>query len=101
MPKGYVIFATKIKDQVAYDEYVQKALPTVLQAGGRPIVVYDGPEVIEGAWHGGRTVVLEFNSMEAARTWHDSPAYQAVVGELHAAAEVNGVIVGEFEMPGA
>ena len=79
----------------------QKALPTILRSGGHPIVVHDGPEVIEGQWHGSRTVVLEFDSVEAARNWYNSPDYQAIVGERHASAEANAAIVGGFEMPGS
>jgi len=99
MAKGYAIFTEVIHDQSRYDGYVQKALPTILQVGGRPIVVHDDPEVIEGQWHGTRTVVLEFDSVEAARNWYNSPEYQAVAGERHASADANAVIVGGFEMP--
>lgn len=99
MTKGYVIFTEVINDQAAYDAYVEKALPTIIESGGKPLVIQDDPEVIEGQWHGPRTVVLEFESVEAARRWYNSDGYQAVVGERHAAAEANAVIVGEFEMP--
>jgi Domain of unknown function (DUF1330) len=50
-------------------------------------------------WHSDQTVILEFVSIEAARGWYNSPEYQAVVGQRHAAAECNAVIVGGFEMP--
>jgi uncharacterized protein (DUF1330 family) len=100
MPRGYVIFTEEIRDQAGYDSYVQKALPTILQSGGRPIVVHDGPELLEGQWHDGRTVVLEFESVQAAEDWYNSSAYQAVIGERHASTEANAVIVSEFEMPG-
>lgn len=98
MAKGYVIFTEVINDQAAYDAYVEKALPTIIESGGKPLVIQDDPEVIEGQWHGPRTVILEFESVEAARSWYNSADYQAVVGERHAAAEANAVIVGEFEM---
>lgn len=101
MPSGYVIFTEVIRDPARLDGYVQKALPTIVRSGGRPIIVQDDPEVIEGKWHGTRTVVLEFESVEAARNWYRSPEYQAVVGERHACAESNAVIVGGFQMPGA
>ena len=58
MAKGYVIFDEKIHDQAGYDAYVGKALPTIMQQGGRAIVVHDNPEVIEGEWFGSRVVVL-------------------------------------------
>lgn len=94
MPKGYAIFTEVIRDKAGYEGYVQKAIPTVTQSGGRLIVVHDNPEVIEGRWHGTRTVILEFDSVEAARTWYKSPGYQAIVGQRHKAAEANAVIVG-------
>ncbi len=99
MPKGYAIFTETINDQGRYDGYVQKALPTLIQSGGRPIVIHDGPEVLEGNWHGTRTVILEFDSVDAARNWYHSPAYQAIVGERHASTDANAAIVGGFEMP--
>ena len=94
MAKGYAIFTEVIRDQARYDGYVQKALPTVSQHGGRPIVVDDSPEQIEGKWHGSRTVILEFDSVQAARDWYKSSDYQAVIGERHASADANAVIVG-------
>ena len=101
MTKGYVIFAMTIHDQAGFEAYLQKALPTLIQSGGRPIIVDDHPEVIEGSWHGTRTAVLEFESVDAARTWYKSPGYQAIVGERHKAAETNAVIVGGLVIPGS
>ena len=101
MAKGYFIFTEDIHDQDGINAYAGKAVPTVLQSGGRPIVVEDNAEVIEGKWHGSRTIILEFDSVDAAKAWYNSDAYQAVVGERHAAADSNAVIVGGFEMPGA
>jgi uncharacterized protein (DUF1330 family) len=99
MAKGYVIFTETVRDRVAYDAYVEKAIPTILESGGRPIVVQDDPEVIEGQF-APRVVVLEFDSVEAARSWYGSPAYQAVISERLASADADAAIVGEFEMPG-
>ena len=98
MAKGYFIFTEIIRDQTRYDDYLQKAIPTVLQLGGRPIVADDDPEVIEGQWHGPRTVVLEFDSVEAARKWYKSSQYQAIIGQRHATAETNAAIVSGLEM---
>lgn len=100
MPKGYVVVVENINDQAKYDGYVTKAFPTILSKGGSPIVVHDDPEVLEGEWPWRRTIVLEFESVEKAREWYNSPEYQAVVGERHAAADANVAIVGGFEMPG-
>ena len=99
MPKGYVIFTEKVNDQEAMGAYAQVAIPTVLAAGGKFIVAGPPVDVLEGEWHGDRTVIVEFVSVEAARGWYNSPEYQAVVSQRHAAAESNAVIIGGFEPP--
>ena len=98
MPKGYVIFTSEIHDRERYDRYLEKAVPTILQYGGRPLVACDGPEVVEGRWDGSRVVVLEFDSRDAARRWYNSPEYQAIIGERQASAEAKVAIVGGFEI---
>jgi uncharacterized protein (DUF1330 family) len=99
MPKGYVVFTEAVADRGALDAYAQKAIPTVLGSGGVPVIAGPAEEVIEGDWHGDQTVVIEFESVEAARAWYNSDAYQAIVGERHAAAESNAAIFAGFEMP--
>jgi uncharacterized protein (DUF1330 family) len=102
MAKGYVIFVDeKISDAKALDEYVQKAVPTVLAAGGAPIVFGPPEDVLEGEWRGIQTVILEFPSVEAARGWYESAGYQALIGERQAASEGNAILIGGFEMPTA
>jgi uncharacterized protein (DUF1330 family) len=51
------------------------------------------PEVLEGEWHGTQTVLLEFESVDAARDWYYSDDYQAAVKLRQAAADCNGVIL--------
>ncbi len=97
MPKGYVIFSETTHDEARFAAYVDKAVPTVLEAGGRPIIFDDGPEVLEGEWKGARIVVVEFDSVEAARNWYTSPAYQAIIVERHASAEADAVLVAGLE----
>jgi len=97
MAKGYAIVTELIRDPALYRSYVEKAVHTIQQAGGRIIVADDNPTILEGEWHGSRTVVLEFNSAEAASGWYDSAEYQAIVGLRRAAAESNAVIVSGFD----
>jgi uncharacterized protein (DUF1330 family) len=61
------------------DEYVAKALPTIQSHGGRVVAFDEAPDVVEGAIDRPRTVILEFASREAFRTWYDSPEYQSVL----------------------
>ncbi len=100
MPKGYVIFTEDIHDPEGAGAYTKAAVPTVMAAGGRPIIFGDADDVVEGEWHGNKTVIIEFESVDAARAWYHSPEYQAVIGQRHASANSNVAIFDGFEMPG-
>lgn len=99
MPKGYVILTEAVKDQAGMDAYSRAAGPSMAQSGGVVLAVDGQPQLIEGEWHGDRTVVLEFESVEAARAWYESEAYEHAKPLRQAAAETNAVIVSGFEMP--
>ena len=91
MAKGYVIFAEKVNDADALNDYVQKAVPTVMQAGGRAVVFTPTVEVVEGEWPG-QTVIVEFDSVEAAKAWYNSDGYKPLIPERQAAADCNVII---------
>jgi uncharacterized protein (DUF1330 family) len=97
MPKGYVILTEAIKDPAGMAAY-GKAAGSLLAAGSI-LAVDTKPEVVEGDWHGDQTVVLEFESAEAARAWYFSPEYQNAKALRQAAADCNAVILSGFEMP--
>jgi uncharacterized protein (DUF1330 family) len=100
MARGYAIVTELIRDPEIYRKYVEKAVGTIQQAGGRIIVADGNPTVLEGRWHGSRTVILEFDSVQAAHGWYDSAEYQAIVGLRRAAAESNAAILSGFEARG-
>jgi uncharacterized protein (DUF1330 family) len=96
MPKGYVIFTEAIHDQEAMGTYSQAAFPTIMDVGSNVLVASQGAEVLEGEWHGNQTVVLEFESVEAAKAWYESDDYQAAVPLRQAAADCNVAILPGF-----
>jgi uncharacterized protein (DUF1330 family) len=51
------------------------------------------PEELEGEWHGTQTVLLEFESVEAAHEWYNSDAYQEAAKIRKKAADCNGAIL--------
>ena len=74
---AYVIVDVNITDAEAYEEY-KKATPTTLAAHGGTFIARGGTvEVLEGDWQPGRVVILEFESVEAAKKWWSSPEYEA------------------------
>jgi uncharacterized protein (DUF1330 family) len=97
-PKGYVILTEDIRDRAGMDAYGEASTAPLVEFGGRVLVVDEQVEVLEGTWHGTRTVVVEFDSVERVREWYDSPSYQAALPLRRAAAECNVVVASGFEL---
>jgi len=57
-------------------------------------------KTIEGTPPGPQTVILKFESTDAAKAWYESPAYQAVVGKRLAATEGFAIISQSMNMRG-
>lgn len=93
-PKGYVILTEEIKDPDGMKAYGRAAGAAMGEV--KILAVDPKPEVLEGNWHGHQTVVLEFESVEAARAWYDSDAYVKARELRQAAAETNAVILSGF-----
>jgi uncharacterized protein (DUF1330 family) len=98
VPKGYVILTEDIRDRAGMDAYGAASTAPLVEFGGRVLVVDEQVEVLEGTWHGTRTVVVEFESVERVREWYDSPSYRAALPLRRAAADCNVVIAAGFEM---
>ncbi len=93
---AYFIAQYRVNDPDLYREYQAGAGPTI-QAHGAELVVFDvAAETIEGAPPGPQTVVLKFESPEAAKAWYGSEEYQAVVGKRLKATEGFAVISQSF-----
>jgi uncharacterized protein (DUF1330 family) len=92
MPKAYVIFNENVHDQAGMDEYGRAAAPAIFESGGRILSFDTNPQPLEGEC-AGRVVLLEFDSVEAARAWYDSPTYQSALPLRLAAADSNAVII--------
>ncbi len=78
---GYFALLVDINDHDAYAEYVRAVPPTYAKYGGRMAVRGPIMEVVEGALdigNGTRLVVLEFDSVDLARSWWTSAEYQRV-----------------------
>lgn len=67
---------------------------------GKVLVVDEDVTVLEGEWHGTRTVIVEYESVDAARAWYESPEYAAALPVRQRAASCNVAILSGFEMSG-
>lgn len=89
MPKGYVIARVTVTNPEAYAEYAKGASEAIRKYNGRPLVRGGAHEALEGEARP-RNVVIEFESVEQARRYYNSPEYQA------AKAHREGACVAEF-----
>ena len=75
---AYVIVDIDVKDSTTYTEYIGLAPVTVEAHGGKYLARAGRTEVLEGEWVPKRLVILQFESIERARAWLDSPEYKPV-----------------------
>jgi uncharacterized protein (DUF1330 family) len=79
-----------------FEKYRAEAPKSIAQYGGKYIVRGGAMEVLEGAAPHPRIVMLEFPSVEQAKTWYNSPEYQGVIGMRHQASTGSGFVVEGF-----
>lgn len=101
MPAYLIVYReTPVSDEDAIAEYSQRnresAANSQAQFGVVPRVVYGTVEGLEGATPDG-VVMLEFPSMEAARGWYESEAYQQAIPFRQKAAKWRVVLVEGVE----
>jgi len=90
---AYVISDIEVLDAAAYPEYVALSPPTVKAYGGRFLARAGHTENLEGDWLPTRLVILEFESVERAKAWLNSPEYAPVKALRHRAARTNMVVI--------
>jgi uncharacterized protein (DUF1330 family) len=72
---AYVIADIEVTDPSGYQGYAEQAPRTVADHGGRYLARGGALQSLEGEWRPHRLVILEFESVEAARRWHSSEDY--------------------------
>jgi uncharacterized protein (DUF1330 family) len=92
MPKGYCIVRVDVHSPEAYAQYAKAASDAIKKHGGRPLVRGGAYEAVEGPARA-RNVVLEFDSVEAARNFYFSEEYERARKMREYAATVEYVIV--------
>jgi uncharacterized protein (DUF1330 family) len=75
--KGYIYVEMTINDPERFRDYTQLSAPAVRAAGGCYPVAGVTPEVLEGRFDAHRVVLVEFGSVEGARSFYYSAAYLA------------------------
>ena len=90
---AYVIVDIEVTDPVGYEEYKKQAAPTVALYGGKYIARGGPNETLEGDWRANRLVILQFETVEQAKAWLNSPEYAPARALRHKYARTNMVVV--------
>jgi uncharacterized protein (DUF1330 family) len=99
MARGYLVVECKVSDPVAYERYKALAAPAIAAHGGRYLVRGGAVEVLEGGWRPPeRLVIVEFDSVEQARKFYDSPEYRAAREARKDAASMNMLVVEGLQL---
>ncbi len=90
---AYIVVDCEVTDPVRYEQYRLLTPAAIARHGGRFLVRGGATEVLEGDWQPRRVVLLEFPSMEAARTFYDSPEYREARAVRDGAANMDIIVV--------
>lgn len=83
---GYVIAQLDVTDPETFARYREKVPPTIEKYGGRYVVRGGEITAFEEAPPKPRVVVIEFDSVAAARRWYESEEYAPLARMRQSAA---------------
>jgi uncharacterized protein (DUF1330 family) len=89
----YFVGQIQINDDEVYAKYMEAAGPSFAKGKIKLLAVDDNPLPIEGDWHGGKTVLLEFEDEAGFRAWYDSDEYQAAKLIRLPAVDLNAALI--------
>ena len=72
---GYVVVQVSIHDPEGFAVYRDMVPPTLESYGGRYLVRGGDWENLEGEWNPQRMVIIEFDSVDQAKSWWSSEEY--------------------------
>jgi len=90
---GYIVFDVEVTDPEGFQEYAKRVPPIIAQYGGKYLVRGGAVEPLEGGWQPSRLVIVEFESIEQARRFFNSPEYEAIKGIRVKTSNSRGILV--------
>jgi uncharacterized protein (DUF1330 family) len=92
MLPGYVVAEVDVTDPATFQKYAEKVPGTIAQYGGHYVIRGGKNTSIEGDAPK-RFVVIQFESVEKAKAWEDSPEYDAIKPIRHSSAKSRVFII--------
>ncbi len=90
---GYVIVDVEVTDEALFGQFAERIVGVVEAQGGRYLVRGGAAEGITGGWTPGRVVVMEFDSLDAARGLIESDGYKELEDIRVAGCNTSMIIV--------
>ena len=76
---AYFLVNVDVTNPEGYEEYRRMAGVTIGQYGGKFLVRGGAAEALEGTTVPKRVVLLQFDTVEQARAWYNSPEYTEAI----------------------
>jgi uncharacterized protein (DUF1330 family) len=92
MLPGYVVAEVEVTDPATFQKYAEKVPGTIAASNGHYVIRGGKAVSIEGD-PPKRFVVIQFESVEKAKAWEDSPAYDAIKPIRHSSAKSRVFII--------
>jgi uncharacterized protein (DUF1330 family) len=89
---GFVVAEVDVTDAATFQKYADKAPGTIAQYGGHYVIRNGKNTSIEGDAPK-RFVVIQFDNVEKAKAWEDSPEYSAIKPIRHSSAKSRVFII--------
>lgn len=90
---AYLITDVEVTDENVYRQFREQVTPVIESYGARFVARGGEIEIIDGVWTPKRLAIVEFNSMEQARSWLASPEFKALDGIRTRSSNINMVLV--------
>jgi len=89
----FFIAQIRIRDEKAYQKYLDKASAVFNKYRGEYLAVDNGPEVLEGKWDYSRCVLIRFESRDDFNAWYNSDEYRSILKHRLEGAECDSILV--------
>lgn len=93
---AFLIVHSKLTDPNAFQHYVEAAGPSLERYQGTYLLGGGVSDVLEGAHDKDRTVIFQFPSTQAAKSWYQSDEYQSVKPLREGTGAFDFVLVDSF-----
>jgi len=90
---AYVLIELEVTDPESFKEYGKLAGPTLKQFGGKLLAGAGASQTLDGDWHPHQLSIGEFESVEQALRWYNSPEYAPAKEVRFKAAKSRAIVV--------